>query len=137
MVKAIEVPEDDEDKLRIVIFACENDAYPALDMAGMRHNKISHMIRVVPVRCLGSVNMAWVRDLLSAGMDGAMLLGCKYGDIISAILLRAQKLPLNGWKISVILSTLGLEPERVRSEQLPLPSTIKFLRFSMTLLMRL
>ncbi len=35
MVKAIEVPDDDDDKLRIIVFCCENDAYPAVDMSGM------------------------------------------------------------------------------------------------------
>ena len=29
MIKAIEVPEDDEDRLRILVLVCENDAYPA------------------------------------------------------------------------------------------------------------
>ncbi len=118
MVKAIEVPEEDEDKLRIVIFACENDAYPALDMAGMRRNKISHMVRIIPVRCLGSVNMAWVRDLLSAGMDGAMLLGCKYGDDYQCHFVKGSEIASKRMEnIGDTLKTLGLEPERVRSEQ--------------------
>ena len=118
MLKSIEVPEDDEDKLRIVIFACENDAYPALDMAGMRRNKMSHMVRIVPVRCLGSVNMAWVRDLLSAGMDGAMLLGCKYGDDYQCHFVKGSEIAAKRMEnIGDSLSTLGLEPERVRSEQ--------------------
>ena len=43
-VKAIEVPEDDEDRLRIVVFVCENDAYPALDMSGMRNNFVQHTL---------------------------------------------------------------------------------------------
>ena len=34
MVKAIEVPDEFEEKPRILVLACENDAYPALDMAG-------------------------------------------------------------------------------------------------------
>jgi quinone-modifying oxidoreductase subunit QmoB len=119
MLKSIEVPEDDEDKLRIVIFACENDAYPALDMAGMRRNKLNHMVRIVPVRCLGSVNMAWVRDLLSAGMDGAMLLGCKYGDDYQCHFVKGSEIATKRMEnIGDSLSTLGLEPERVRSEQI-------------------
>jgi quinone-modifying oxidoreductase subunit QmoB len=63
MIKSIEVPEDDEDRLRVVVFVCENDAYPALDMSGMRRNGLSHMVRFIPVRCLGSVNMAWIREI--------------------------------------------------------------------------
>jgi len=118
MLKSIEVPEEDDDKLRIIIFACENDAYPALDMAGMRRNKMSHMVRVIPVRCLGSVNMSWVRDLLSAGMDGAMLLGCKYGDDYQCHFVKGSEIATKRMEnIGDSLSTLGLEPERVRSEQ--------------------
>ena len=118
MLKSIEVPEEDDDKLRIVIFACENDAYPALDMAGMRRNKLNHMVRIIPVRCLGSVNMAWIRDLLSAGMDGAMLLGCKYGDDYQCHFVKGSEIASKRMEnIGDSLSTLGLEPERVRSEQ--------------------
>ena len=35
MLKAFDVPEEDEEKPRILIFACENDAIPAIDMAGI------------------------------------------------------------------------------------------------------
>ena len=35
MLKAIHVPEEDEEKPRILVLACENDAYPALDMVGI------------------------------------------------------------------------------------------------------
>jgi quinone-modifying oxidoreductase subunit QmoB len=35
MIKAVEIPEGDEEKPRILALVCENDAYPALDMAGI------------------------------------------------------------------------------------------------------
>jgi quinone-modifying oxidoreductase subunit QmoB len=119
MIKAIEVPEDDEDKLRIIVFACENDAYPAIDMAGMRKHKISHMIRFIPVRCLGSVNMAWIRDAMSAGFDGALLLGCKYGDDYQCHFVKGSEIANKRMEnIGDSLNTLGIEPERVKSESL-------------------
>lgn len=119
MVKSIEVPEDDDDRLRIVVFVCENDAYPALDMAGMRRNGLSHMVRFIPVRCLGSVNMAWIRDALSAGMDGAMLLGCTYGDDYQCHFVKGSEIANKRMEnIGDTLSTLGLEPERCASEQI-------------------
>ena len=118
MIKAIEVPEDDEDRLRIIVFVCENDAYPALDMAGMKRHGINHMIRFVPVRCLGSVNMAWIRDALSAGMDGAMLLGCTYGDNYQCHFVKGSEIANKRMEnIGDTLSTLGLEPERCAAEQ--------------------
>ncbi len=118
MVKAIEVPEDDEDRLRIVVFVCENDAYPALDMSGMKRNGINHMVRFIPVRCLGSVNMAWIRDALSAGMDGAMLLGCTYGDDYQCHFVKGSEIANKRMEnIGDTLSTLGLEAERCASAQ--------------------
>lgn len=119
MVKAVEVPEDDDDRLRIIVFVCENDAYPALDMAGMKRNGLNHMVRFIPVRCLGSVNMAWIRDALSAGMDGAMLLGCTYGDDYQCHFVKGSEIANKRMEnIGDTLSTLGLEPERCASEQI-------------------
>jgi quinone-modifying oxidoreductase subunit QmoB len=118
MIKSVEVPEDDDDRLRIIVFVCENDAYPALDMAGMRRNGLNHMIRFIPVRCLGSVNMAWIRDALAAGMDGAMLLGCSHGDDYQCHFVKGSEIAEKRMEnIGDTLSTLGLEPERCAAEQ--------------------
>jgi len=118
MIKSIEVPEDDDDRLRILVLVCENDAYPALDMAGMKKYKLNHMVRFIPVRCLGSVNMAWIRDAMSAGMDGAMLLGCTYGDDYQCHFVKGSEIANKRMEnIGDTLSTLGLESERVVSEQ--------------------
>lgn len=118
MIKAVEVPEDDEDRLRILVLVCENDAYPALDMAGIKRLGISHMARFIPVRCLGSVNMAWIRDALSAGMDGAMLLGCTYGDDYQCHFVKGSEIANKRMEnIGDTLKTLGLEPERCAANQ--------------------
>ncbi|MBT8353012.1 MAG: hydrogenase iron-sulfur subunit, partial [Desulfofustis sp.] len=118
MIKSVEVPEDDDDRLRVVVFVCENDAYPALDMAGMRGNGVNHMVRFIPVRCLGSVNMAWIRDALSAGMDGAMLLGCTYGDDYQCHFVKGSEIANKRMEnIGETLSTLGLESERCATQQ--------------------
>ncbi len=113
MVKAVEVPEDEDDQLRIIVFACENDAYPALDMAAARGHYVNNLIRVIPVRCLGSVNMAWIKDALSAGMDGALLLGCAHGDDYQCHFVKGSEIADKRMQnIGDTLSTLGLEPER-------------------------
>jgi ferredoxin len=78
MVKAIGVPvEDDYDEppLRILGLVCENDAYPALDMAGLNGLSYSADVRFIPVRCLGSVNVIWIKDALAQGMDGVFSAG--------------------------------------------------------------
>ncbi len=118
MVKAVEVPDDDEDKLRFVCFVCENDAYPALDMAGMRRKSLNNLVRFIPVRCLGSVNMVWIKDALSSGMDGALLLGCKFGDDYQCHFVKGSELADKRMaNIGETLGSLGLEPERVAVRQ--------------------
>ncbi|MGR0480099.1 MAG: FAD-dependent oxidoreductase [Candidatus Electronema sp. V4] len=118
MVKSINVPDDDEDKLRIAVFVCENDAYPALDMAGMRRNKLNTLVRFIPVRCLGSVNMVWIKDAMSSGMDGVLLLGCRHGENYQCHFVKGSEIANKRMaNIGETLGTLGLEPERVAAEQ--------------------
>ena len=113
MVKAIEVPDDDEEKLRVVVFVCENDAYPAIDMSGMHRNKINRLVRFIPVRCLGSMNMVWIKDAMSSGIDGALLLGCKYGDDYQCHFVKGSEIASKRMEnIGETLGSLGLEPER-------------------------
>jgi quinone-modifying oxidoreductase, subunit QmoB len=118
MVKSIEVPDDDEEKLRIVVFVCENDAYPAIDMAGLHRNGLSKLVRFIPVRCLGSMNMVWIKDAMSSGMDGALLLGCKWGDDYQCHFVKGSELANKRMEnIGETLGTLGLEPERCHVTQ--------------------
>jgi quinone-modifying oxidoreductase subunit QmoB len=79
-IKAVDMPDEFSEKPRILALACENDAYPALDMAGMNRTAYDPFVRVIPVRCLGSVNTIWITDALNSGYDGVMLMGCKHGE---------------------------------------------------------
>ena len=118
MVKIIEVPDDDEDKLRVVVFVCENDAYPAIDMSGMHRNGLNKLVRFIPVRCLGSMNMIWIKDAMSSGLDGALLLGCKWGDDYQCHFVKGSEIANKRMEnIGETLSTLGLEPERCGVKQ--------------------
>ncbi len=116
-VKSIEVPsEDDYDEppLRILGLVCENDAYPAMDILGLHKNSFSADVRIIPVRCLGSVNVIWIKDALSQGMDGAFLLGCKHGDDYQCHFVKGSELAsIRMQKIGDALSSLALEEERV------------------------
>ncbi|HUV13062.1 MAG TPA: FAD-dependent oxidoreductase, partial [Acidobacteriota bacterium] len=60
MIKSVEIPDEFDEKPRLLGFVCENDAYPALDTAGLKRLKHSAYIRFIPVRCLGSVNIVWI-----------------------------------------------------------------------------
>jgi len=118
MIKAIEVPEEDEEKPRILIFACENDAIPALDMAGINRLNYNAWVRIIPLRCLGSLNLIWVNDAMSSGFDGVFLLGCKHGDDYQCHFMKGSELAeYRLGKVSETLDRLGLESERVRMAQ--------------------
>jgi len=118
MIKAIEVPEEDEEKPRILVFACENDAYPALDMAGVNRLKYNAWIRIIPVRCLGSLNLVWIADAMSKGIDGVLLMGCKHGDDYQCHFVKGSELAeIRLSKVSETLDRLGLESERVRATE--------------------
>ncbi|HZD05113.1 MAG TPA: FAD-dependent oxidoreductase, partial [Longimicrobiales bacterium] len=80
MIKAVDIPDEFEEKPRLLGLLCENDAYPALDTAGLLRRRHSAYIRFVPVRCLGSVNVVWIADALSRGYDGILLVGCRSGE---------------------------------------------------------
>jgi quinone-modifying oxidoreductase subunit QmoB len=74
-IKALDMPDEFSEKPRILLLACENDAYPALDMAGVSRTVYSAFVRAIPVRCLGSVNTIWLTDALNSGWDGVMMMG--------------------------------------------------------------
>jgi quinone-modifying oxidoreductase subunit QmoB len=117
MVKSIGVPSEDdyeEPPFRIIGFVCENDAYPALDIAGLNRLTYSADVRFIPVRCLGSMNVIWIKDALAQGMDGAFLLGCKHGDDYQCHFVKGSELAdIRMKKIGDALSSLALEDERV------------------------
>ncbi|MCP3686583.1 MAG: hydrogenase iron-sulfur subunit, partial [bacterium] len=119
MLKAIEVPDEEDEKPRILVLACENDAYPALDMAGLHRMKYNAWLRIIPLRCLGSMNLVWIADSLSKGIDGILLLGCNHGDDYQCHFIRGSELSnIRLSKVSETLDRLALESERVRYESI-------------------
>jgi quinone-modifying oxidoreductase, subunit QmoB len=117
-LKEIHVPEEDEEKPRVVVLACENDAYPAIDMAAMNRLRLDAMVRIQPVRCLGSMNIVWIADCLSKGIDGVLLLGCKFGDNYQCHFVKGSELANK--RLENLQETLGrlmLDSSRIKQEQ--------------------
>lgn len=114
MIKAVEMPEGDEDKPRILALACENDAYPALDMAGINRLNYPASLRVIPVRCLGSVNSILITDALSRGFDGVAMMGCKSGEDYQCHYIQGSGLSEKRMEnVQETLNRLALESERI------------------------
>ena len=118
-IKAVDVPDEFDEKPRILVLACENDAYPALDMAGMNRVEYSAYVRIAPVRCLGSVSMSWVTDALNNGYDGIILMGCQKGDDYQCHFVKGSEMAHTRMsKVGDTLEQLQLEPERVETHEI-------------------
>ncbi|VAW68408.1 Anaerobic respiratory complex protein QmoB [hydrothermal vent metagenome] len=113
-IKNVDMPDEFDEKPRILVLACENDAYPALDMAAQNKIEYSAFARVVPIRCLGSVNTIWLTDALNSGYDGIILMGCQKGDDYQCHFVKGSEIAhMRMSKIADTLETLNLEKERV------------------------
>jgi quinone-modifying oxidoreductase subunit QmoB len=115
-LKNVDIPDEFDEKPRILVLACENDAYPALDMAAKNGNHYSEFARVIPVRCLGSVNTIWVTDALNSGYDGIVLMGCQKGENYQCHFVKGSEMAhYRMSKIDDTLEQLNLEKERVET----------------------
>lgn len=118
-LKAVDIPEEFDEKPRILVLACENDAYPALDMAAQNKLEYSAFTRIIPIRCLGSVSLSWITDSLNSGFDGIILMGCPSGDDYQCHFVKGSGTAQERMsKVADTLESLSLEPERVQTYEI-------------------
>jgi len=121
MIKCIDVPDEFEEKPRLIAFICENDALPALDIMAAKRMQFNSMVRIIPLRCLGSMNSIWISDALARGFDGAILIGCKKGDNYQCHFIKGSELAdYRMENVREKLKQLVLEEERVEIHELAL-----------------
>lgn len=126
MIKAVEVPEEWDEKPRILVIACENDAVPAIEAIGQNGFEGNPWIRVLPVRCLGSVNTVWVTQAVSAGYDGVLLMGCRYGDDYQCHFIKGSELAsVREKNVREKLEQMAMDVERVELHQIQIDEAHK------------
>ena len=114
-IKNCDIPDEFDEKPRILVLACESDAYPALDQGAMNGVEINPWARVIPVRCLGSISLSWITDAMNSGYDGVVLMGCRRDDDYQCHFIRGSAIAAERMsKVGDTLQTLSLEPERVQ-----------------------
>jgi quinone-modifying oxidoreductase subunit QmoB len=119
MMTSYEMPDEFDEKPRILIFACENDALPVFDMAAMERLKINTNVRIMPMRCLGGLNLVYINDALSSGYDGIMLMGCSYDDDYQCHFVKGSELAnMRLGKVQETIGRLNLEQERVQQYEI-------------------
>ncbi len=118
-IKNIDIPDEFDEKPRILILACENDAYPALDMAAQNKLEYSAFARIIPVRCLGSTSLSWITDSMNSGFDGIILMGCPSGDNYQCHFVKGSAMAQERMaKVGDTLESLSLEKERVQTYEI-------------------
>jgi quinone-modifying oxidoreductase subunit QmoB len=64
------------------------------------------------------MNLVWIADALSKGIDGILLLGCKHGDDYQCHFVKGSELAnIRMSKIQETLNRLVLESDRVQLQQ--------------------
>jgi quinone-modifying oxidoreductase subunit QmoB len=122
MIRSVNIPEDYEEKPRVLALLCENDAFPAMDMIGQHRLQYNPFVRVIPVRCLGSVTSSWIAEAFSAGYDGVILVGCKYGDDYQCHFIKGSELAVaRSDNIREKLEKMAMENDLVELHQLQIP----------------
>ncbi len=118
MIKSMSMPDEFDEMPRILVLCCENDALPAMDMAAANRIKFNPYVRMITLRCLGSLNLVWIADALSCGVDGIYVIGCKFGDDYQCHFVKGSELANTRLeKVSETLERLLLEPERIRFDE--------------------
>jgi len=88
-------------------------------MAGLRHCNYNPWVRVIPMRCLGSLNLIFIADALSKGIDGVLLLGCQHGENYQCHFIKGSELAsIRLSKVKETLDRLKLESDRVLFENI-------------------
>jgi len=96
-------------------FACNWCGYAGADQAGMNKMQYPSNIKLLRVMCLGRVDTNLVLEAFQKGFDGIMLVGCHIGDC--HYISGNKNAVLVVERMKNILHYLGIEPERLRIEE--------------------
>lgn len=96
---------------KVVGFLCNWCSYAGADLAGTSRIQYPPNIRVIRVMCSGSVDSVYVNRALIEGADAVLIGGCHLGDChyLNGNYKARRKMVL----LKNILTTLGMEPERI------------------------
>ncbi len=99
-------------KPNLVGFLCYWCSYTGADLAGISRLKYPPNLKVIKVMCSSRVDPVFIVKALLDGADGVLVAGCHPGDCHyqKGNYYARRKMALT----KQLLTTLGLEPERVR-----------------------
>jgi F420-non-reducing hydrogenase iron-sulfur subunit len=101
---------------KIIAFCCNWCTYAAADIAGTSRIHYPANVRIVRVMCSGMVDPIYILKAFEMGADGVLVAGCHEADC--HYLNGPLKCDAMFEKIKRMVSTLGLEGERLRREMI-------------------
>lgn len=120
------VAEDEQFEPVIVGFFCNWCTATAADLAGTIRLQYPPNVRPIRIMCSGSVDPVYVLRALLGGADGVLIGGCPPGDChyVSGNYRARRRIAI----LKTILTTLGLEEERVWIRWISAAEGVKFAR---------
>lgn len=96
---------------RILAYCCKYCAYAAADLAGSMRLDYPANLKIIQVPCTGRVDVLHLMKALEEGADGVCVAGCMEGEchFINGNLKVRKRVE----HVKKILSSIGMEPERV------------------------
>ena len=95
-------------------------------MAARKRLQYNAMVRIIPLRCLGSMNTVWISDALATGFDGVILMGCRKGDDYQCHFIRGSELAEYRMdNVREKLKQLVLEEDRVQVHEVAITDAEK------------
>jgi F420-non-reducing hydrogenase iron-sulfur subunit len=115
-----------EFKPKIVAFLCNFCSYAAADLAGMSRMHYPPNIRIVRLMCTGMLDPVYILEAFNLGADGVLVGGCHFGEchFISGNYKALGRILL----LKRIFKQFGLEPQRIRFEQISAGEAEKFVK---------
>ncbi len=99
----------------ILGFACNWCGYAGADQAGMNKLQYPANIKLIRVMCLGRVDTSLVLEAFDKHYDGVLLVGCHIGDCHYVSGNKNAVLVVD--RLKKLLDIIGIEPERLRIEE--------------------
>ncbi len=109
---------------KIIGFTCNWCTYAGADLAGTSKIQYPTNIRIIRVMCTGRIEPEFLLDALKLGADGILIGGCHPGDCHYQE--GNYKTELRVRLVKSLLTSLGIEPERVRLEWISASEGQKF-----------
>lgn len=101
---------------KIIAFCCNWCTYAAADIAGTSRIHYPANVRIVRVMCSGMVDPVYVLKAFEKGADGVLVAGCH--EVDCHYLNGPLKCDAMFAKLRRLVSTLGLEDDRLRREMI-------------------